>query len=134
MSSEFCLYIHPKPESCLTDYKFFCFHGLPKLMYVSKDKAENPTTDFFDMEYRRLNLRMRDPNSKTIPPKPKNFELMKSFAQKLSQDFPHVRVDFFNVNGQIYAGEMTFYHCGGFAPIQPAEWNTKLGEWIKTSL
>ena len=130
VSSGFCLYIHPKPECCLTDYKFFCFHGQPKLMYVSKDKAESPTTDFFDMEYRRLNLRMRDPNSKTIPPKPKNFELMKSFAQKLSQDFPHVRVDFFNVNGQIYAGEMTFYHCGGFAPIQPAEWNAKLCEWI----
>ncbi len=130
VTSGFCLYIHQKQESCLTDYKFFCFQGLPKIMYVSKDKAEYPTTDFFDMEYRHLNLRMRDPNSRTLPRKPQNFELMKSLATKMSKGFPHVRVDFFDVNGHIYMGEMTFYHCSGFAPIQPAEWERELGYFI----
>lgn len=130
VSSGFCLWVHARRESCLTDYKFFCFHGEPKVMYVSKDKAENPTTDFFDMNYRRLNLRMRDPNSKILPRRPENFEKMKSLAKTMAKNFQHVRVDFFNVDGKIYAGEMTFFHCSGFAPIEPAEWNRKLGGWI----
>lgn len=134
MTFGFCLYIHQKQDCCLTDYKFFCFHGQSKIMYISKDKAEYPTTDFFDMEYRHLNLKMQDPNSRTLPSKPKNFELMKALAAKMSKGFPHVRVDFFDVNDRIYMGEMTFYHCSGFAPIQPMEWNLKLGELIKLNL
>lgn len=130
VTSGFCLYIHQKQDCCLTDYKFFCFRGQPKIMYISKDKAEYPTTDFFDMEYRHLNLKMRDPNSRTLPSKPQNFELMKSLAAKMSKGFPHVRVDFFDVNGRIYMGEMTFYHCSGFAPIQPMEWERKLGDML----
>lgn len=73
---------------------------------------------------------MRDPNSKILPRKPENFEQMKSLATKMAKDFPHVRVDFFNVKGKIYAGEMTFFHCSGFAPIRPAEWDKKLGDLI----
>lgn len=124
-------YMEDSNDNCLTDYKFFCFQGRPKIMYVSKDKAEYPTTDFFDMEYRHLNLRMQDPNSRTLPSKLQNFELMKLLATKMSKGFPHVRVDFFDVNGRVYMGEMTFYHCSGFAPIQPMEWDLKLGEWVK---
>ena len=54
----------------LTDYKFFCFNGVPKFMYISNDNSENATTDFFDMEFNRLDMRMKDPNSNVIPPKP----------------------------------------------------------------
>ncbi len=131
VTSGFFLYLHQRQESCLTDYKFFCFQGQPKIMYVSKDKAEFPTTDFFDMEYHHLKLKMRDPNSRILPRKRRNFELMKSLATKMSKGFPHVRVDFFDVNGRVYMGEMTFYHCSGFATIQPAEWDLKLGAWVK---
>lgn len=34
-------------------------------------------------------------------------------------------------NGRLYVGELTFYHCSGFAPIQPEEWAIKMGDWIK---
>ena len=50
----------------MTDYKFFCFGGIPKIVYISKDKAENPTTDFFDMDYTHLPIRMRDPKPAKI--------------------------------------------------------------------
>ena len=118
-------------QECLTDYKFFCFGGIPKIVYISKDKAENPTTDFFDMDYTHLPIRMRDPNSDVLPEKPIRFDEMKKIAAVLSKGLPHLRVDFYCANGRLYVGELTFYHCSGFAPIQPEEWAIKMGDWIK---
>ena len=63
--------------------------------------------------------------------KPKNFELMKELASKLSKGFPHLRVDFYNVNGNIYFGELTFFHWSGIVPFNPVEWDYKLGEMMQ---
>lgn len=117
-------------QDCLTDYKFFCFNGIPKIVYISKDKSENPTTDFFDMDYKHLPIRMKDPNSDILPEKPTRFNEMKEIAAVLSENIPHLRVDFYCANGKLYVGELTFYHCSGFAPIQPEEWAIKMGDWI----
>lgn len=119
-----------KEPDVLTDYKFFCFHGKPEIVYISQDKAKEPYTDFFDMEFNHLPIRMKDPNSDSLPEKPPTFEKMKELARILSAGHYHLRVDFYNINGRIYAGELTFYHCGGFAMIHPDEWNTKLGSLI----
>ena len=121
-------------QECLTDYKLFCFNGVPKIIYISKDKAQNPTTDFFDMEFNHLPIRMRDPNSNFLPEKPEKFDEMKKIAKILSAGIPHLRVDFYCANKQLYVGELTFYHCSGFAPIQPEEWAQKMGEWIDLSM
>lgn len=118
-------------SECLTDYKFFCFNGVPEIFYISKDHSDNPTTDFFDMDFNSLPIKMRDPNSEILPEKPINFEKMKEFAQILSEGIAHLRVDFYSVDNHIYVGELTFYHCSGFAPITPSEWDYKMGEWIK---
>ncbi len=115
----------------IRDFKFFCFGGVPKIMYVSRDKAEQPTTDFFDMSFNHLDMRMRDPNSSVLPPCPKNFELMQKLAQRLSTNFPHVRVDFYEIGDQVYFGEMTFYHNSGLSHVYPSKWEQELGEWIK---
>ena len=115
----------------LTDYKFFCFDGEPQIMYISKDFALEATTDFFDMDFRSINLRMKHSNSPVPPKKPEQFELMKDYARKLSRGIPHVRVDFYIINGILYFGELTFYHNSGFCKIHPDEWNYKLGEMIK---
>ena len=117
-------------SSDLIDYKFFFFNGEPKFMYISSDISENATTDFFDMDFQHLNMRMKDPNSEILPQKPKYFEEMKSLAKILCKDFPHVRIDFYVVNDQIYFGEFTFFHNGGFQKIYPEEWNKILGDWI----
>lgn len=61
---------------------------------------------------------------------PKNFDLMKQYASKLSKPFQHCRVDLYNVEGTIYFGEITFYHGNGMNHIEPFEWNLKLGSWI----
>lgn len=71
---------------------------------------------------------MRDPNSDVLPEKPIRFDEMKKIAAVLSKGLPHLRVDFYCANGKLYVGELTFYHCSGFAPIQPEEWAIKMGE------
>lgn len=124
-------YLQNESDECLTDYKFFCFNGEPKFMYRSMDNAREPYTDFFDMDYNKLDMRMRDPNSKIHLSRPENFERMKQLARILSEGIPHVRVDFYEVEGKVYIGELTFFHCGGFAKIYPEEWMNILGDWIK---
>lgn len=118
-------------ERVLTDYKFFCFNGVPRIMYVSKDRGEKPATDFFDMEFNRLNMRMKDPNSDRCPSKPDCFDTMKRCAEVLSCGIPNLRVDFYVINGKPYIGELTFFHTSGFAHIHPGEWEKTLGDWIK---
>lgn len=115
----------------LTDYKFFCFDGEPFMMYVSQDNAKNTTTDFFDMDYNRLPIRMKDPNSANPPSKPEKFEEMKDLSRILSKGIPHVRVDFYVINNCIYFGEMTFFHNAASTKVYPDEWNYKLGDMIK---
>jgi len=54
-------------SECLKDYKSFCFDGIPKIVYVGKDKADYPITDFFDMDFKYLLIRMRNPNAEEMP-------------------------------------------------------------------
>lgn len=118
----------------LTDYKFFCFNGEPRVMYISNDGAENPRTDFFDMEFNHLPIIMKDPNSEQLPKKPQNFEVMKELAEKLSEGIPFLRTDFYEINGNVYVGELTLYHNAGLSHIEPEEWSYKLGSYIDLSI
>ena len=123
-------YLDDGSGDAICDYKFFCFNGEPKIMYLSRDKAEEPRTDFFDMEYHHLDMQMRDPNADIPPEKPERFEEMKQLARIISQNIPHVRVDFFMVGGKLYIGETTFFHCAGFVSVKPESWNITMGDWI----
>lgn len=117
----------------LRDYKFFCFDGVVKALFIAKDrysKNEETKFDFFDADYNHLDFTNGHPNAETIPEKPENFELMKTLASKLSEGIPHVRVDFYECNGKVYFGEMTFSHWGGMVPFNPSKWDKIFGEWI----
>jgi len=118
----------------LTDYKYFCFNGEPKAIFIASDRLD-PTVDtkfdFFDMDFNHLDFRGGHPNATKSVLKPVGFEHMKELARKLSKGIPHVRVDFYDIDGHVYFGELTFYHWGGMAPFDPEEWNYKFGEWIK---
>lgn len=117
----------------LRDYKFFCFNGIPKMLFIASDR-QNPNEetkfDFYDINFNHLPFTNGHPNSKKIIEQPKNFELMKELAIKLSQNIPHVRVDFYEINGKVYFGELTFSHWSGFTPFNPSEWDKKIGDWL----
>lgn len=126
-------YMEDASTNELRDYKFFCFDGEPRMLFVASDRqtaGEETKFDFFDMDYNHLDLRNGHPNAAVPPEKPVQFGLMRELAQKLSQGFPHVRVDLYEVNGRVYFGEMTFYHWSGMVPFDPPEWDRKLGSWI----
>ena len=117
----------------LKDYKFFCFDGKVKALFIASDRmTEGAETkfDFFDSEFNHLPIKNGHPNSTNPITKPQSFDLMKQLASKLSRGIPHVRVDFYEVNGKVYFGEMTFFHWGGQVPFEPEEWDYKFGEWI----
>lgn len=114
----------------IKDYKFFCFNGEPRVMYISNDRGDDPRTDFFDMNFQHLPIHMKDPNADILPDKPAQFEKMKEIAAILSDGIPHLRVDFYAVGEKIYVGEMTFFHNSGFTSVQPEEWDLRMGEWI----
>ncbi len=117
----------------LKDYKWFCFDGVPKALFVASDRntLENETKfDFYDADFNRLPIRNGHPNSAVCLDRPKGFDEMKAFAAKLSAGFPHVRVDFYDISGQVYFGEYTFFHWSGFVPFEPEEWDGIFGEWL----
>mgnify|MGYP002625637669 CR=1 FL=1 len=121
----------------LPDYKLFCFNGKMKFLFVATDrnrKDEDTKFDFFDENYNHLRIRNGHPNANITPSKPKSFELMKMLAERLSQNIPQVRVDFYDVNGKVYFGEMTFFHWGGTVPFEPTDWDYKFGEMIDLPL
>ena len=118
----------------LRDYKFFCFDGKVKAMFIATDRqSENRPTafDFYDADFNHLDIRHGHPNASVPPQKPEKFELMKYLAEILSQGIPHVRVDFYEVAGEVYFGEMTFFHHGGLVPFDPPEWDYTFGKWLK---
>lgn len=117
----------------LKDYKFFCFDGEPKVMFIASDRfdeEEETKFDFFDMDFCHLPFTNGHPNSTQKVEKPRGFEEMKELVKKLSKGIPHVRVDLYDVNGHVYFGEMTFFHWSGMMPFEPKEWDYKFGNLI----
>lgn len=125
-------YLDDSNKNGLRDYKFFCFNGEPKLLYVSDGShSSNQRIAFFDTKFRHLDIKREDyGNYKILPKRPKTFNKMMELSRLLSKNIPHVRVDWYEVNGKLYFGELTFSTCGGMIPFVNKEWDMKLGRLI----
>ena len=112
------------------DYKRICLK--PEVLCMCMDRQKGDLTfNYYDMNFNLLPFEWVHPNIKTGGAKrPENFDEMKKLARKLSKGIPEVRVDFYDINGQVYFGELTFYHQSGFAPRSPEEWDLKLGQLL----
>ena len=85
---------------------------------------------FFDLNWNRLNFERHYPSSKKEIARPQNLELMIELSGKLSKGIPFVRVDFYEIKGTVYFGELTFFPGGGMEEFRPVEWDYILGEKI----
>lgn len=96
------------------DYKFFCFNGKPKFLEVCTGRFENLKFSFYDMDWNFLDYQSEKYKGKVEKINmPQSFEKMREIAKVLSADFNFVRVDFFDIKGKAYIGEMTFTpHAG----------------------
>lgn len=124
---------HNDPMKSIEDYKFFCFNGEPKIMFVATDRETDCRFDFYDMDFNHLDIYNIHPNADKEIEKPALFEEMKEIAAKLSQGMRHVRIDLYELNGKIYFGEYTFFHGGGSQLFEPEVWERRLGDWINIS-
>ena len=115
----------------LKDYKFFCFDGEPKMLFVATDRPFDTRFDFFDTDFHHLPFKQGHPLASKEIKKPKGFDEMLEMAKKLSKGIPHVRVDLYDINGNIFFGELTFFHFSGNVPFEPEEWDYIIGEWLK---
>ena len=112
-------------------YKFFCFEGEPRIIQtIQNDKMPNESIDYYDPSWTLLPFRQNYPNSPVPSARPKQLDKMLEMAKKLSAGFHFLRVDLYEINGEIYFSEFTFFSDAGFAPFDPPEWNETLGSWI----
>ena len=115
----------------LKNYKFLCYNGKPKYVYVSIKEGENKYRNFYDMNWKFINFFcLSEPHPKYHYPKPKFFELMKKYASKLSKDFKFVRVDLYDLENEIRLGELTFIPMNSFFYCKSREQEIELGKGI----
>lgn len=116
----------------ITDYKFFCFNGEPKFIYVSNDLIHDRQAQigFFNLDGTKMPLTRDDYTDIPEVELPEFFVEMKDMAKELSKDFPFVRVDFFIANGRYYFAELTFTPSAGMMPFNPEKYDLEWGKMI----
>lgn len=116
----------------IIDYKVYCFGGEPKMIMVNSGRAEGKTTaNYYDEDYNFIDLEWGHPVCNDLKKLDRHsFDEIMEKARILSKDIPHVRVDFYEINGKIYFGELTFYDGSGFAKFSSEEWDKKMGDWL----
>ena len=124
-----------KRQMDLIDYKFYCFNGIPQYCQVIKNRSTYETIDFFDMEWHHQNFTgigvPLKPHS-TLPVQcPHTFIKMKEMAEVLAEKMKFVRVDFYEINGKMYFGEITFYPASGFGALEPEDTDAWLGKLLR---
>lgn len=119
----------------LIDYKFVCFNGKPTYCQVIADRhSAKKHLNWYDMNWNSCKEISRTdfPANYSIQhPVPKTFEQMKEYAEKLSEDFKFVRVDFYEINGKIYFGELTFIPAASYIKYTNDKVDFMLGEMLK---
>lgn len=118
-------------DKSLIDYKFFCFNGKVAYVYAITDRDLGDTVQLgvYSPAFRKLDVSRNDERPQNIPmEKPLNYKQMIRIAEELSTDFPHVRVDLYNIEGCIYFGELTFYDGSGYMTFNPDSFDLEFGK------
>jgi hypothetical protein len=118
----------------LTDYKFYTFNGEPKFFYLTSNRGLEGglKEDFFDIEGNLMEINQEGYyNNPNTPSLPINLNKMVEFSRILAEETYHLRVDFYEVNGKLYCGELTFFDGDGWCNFTPEKYNRILGDWIK---
>ena len=118
------------PEAGVEDFKILCFHGEPKYVIVDKDRYIDHKRNIYDIDWNRIDVTTDHSSFDTLYEKPDNLEQMLAISKLLSQDFPFVRVDLYNVDGHIYFGELTFYPWSGYVKFDPLSFDMHLGSLL----
>lgn len=135
-----CIFIEKYVEDSklhdLPDYKFYCFNGKVKCIFVGRERFTSDKgvlVNLYDRDWNKLPFEHYHPNYDGDIERPKNLDEMIRIAEKLANyvNNPFIRIDLYDINDKIYFGEYTFYPGGGFEEFRPIEWDSILGSWMK---
>ena len=129
----------PGETRSLVDYKIWCFDGQPECVLVCSDRNSlSLSRAMYDLdwnyhpEWTLYNEHYVKPTSLT--PRPASLERMIEAAAVLSKGFPEVRVDFYDIEGRPYFGEMTFTAAAGRMNYYSQDFLDYLGSKVKLPL
>lgn len=125
-------YMEDSISKDIKDYKFFCFNGSMEFFDIDIDRFIEHRANYYDRNGNFL------PFGKTYCPPdytkkiemPKNLDKMIELAETISHNTVLSRIDFYEIDGQVYFGEITFYSGSGFSPFTDEKWDYKLGDMI----
>lgn len=113
------------------DYKIYCFNGVPKIILVCTERSTGTKLTFFDLNWKIMDIVVEKYKTNNIPQKPENLQEMIEYATKLSRPFKFVRVDFYNYEGKVVFGELTFTPAGCHALYYNEKGNKLLGDMLE---
>lgn len=116
-------------EAPPSDYKFYVFDGVPRLIQVNAGRGSGQeTATFYTPDWVKLPARWV-----SIPdgdnPRPATLPTMLDHAARLGAGLDFIRVDLYEVNGEPWFGELSPYPGGGMMRFRPRSFATTLGDW-----
>lgn len=124
-------YLENNSSTGLTDYKFWCANGIPRMIQVDFDRYGDHKKIQYDTEWNKIELSLNSHATDGDIEKPSGLSQMMKYATILSNDFPFARVDFYEVEEKIYFGEITFFPGAGLHKFDPKELDELWGNWIE---
>ena len=116
-----------------TDYKILCFNGEPKVFMLCTDREKGAKFTFTDADYNRLPWEVGYHSGGDLPEKPACYEQMLHYAREIAKPFPFIRVDFYDIKGKLYVGEMTFSPLGCAIDYICDDGLKQMGDWLDIS-
>lgn len=127
-------FLELKEDEEMKDYRIFCFNGKAKFIALDfniNDK-EQTRRNLYTLDWQLLDEEISYPREKgTEIPKPDNLEELIVFSERISNPFPHTRIDFYIINNQPIFSEITFFHQSGMGYFNPKEFERTMGDWLK---
>ncbi len=117
------------PEKGLYDFKFYCFHGEPRIINVIQDRIGTTKKAFYELPWKKSELQPWESQGDLNLSQPKDLDKMLDISRKLSEPFEQVRVDLYNVDGKILFGELTLTCSGGLKFYNPDKYDKLLGSY-----
>ena len=123
-------YLEDSTNHELRDYKFFCFNGKVEIYKIDFNRQTKHQANYYDRKGNLLKFGevICPPDYNKKIKKPEKLKLMIKLAEQLSSDDCFVRIDFYQVNGQVFFGEKTFYPASGFGKFTDPKWDYNLGK------
>ena len=118
------------------DYKLHFINGELQFVYCSIDREGKNYRSIYSPSWKRMNMEWvgRNDHKGMIGddiPCPETFKDMVAIGTQVAQRFKYVRVDFYDVDGKLYYGEITLHHGSGYDTFEPKEWDLYYGKKLK---